>query len=499
MAPLSDADFADMQGLLRFGYGKLTAACFLLLRIDDAAAARNWLASAPVSSAEVQTPPPSRTLQIAFTRQGLTKLDMPDAILQGFSAEFLSGMVGDDNRSRRLGDIGPNAPEEWQWGTRASVPDAVAMIYATPNLFEEWKSSLQSGLIQSGFSLIACLPTSDMGGVEPFGFVDGVSSPSVDWERRRDPSGDRLSYENLVMLGEFVLGYPNEYGKYTTRPLIADSAASLPDAEDAPNLKDLGRNGTYLVIRQIDQDVRGFWRYLDQQAASNAQQLAESMVGRRMSGDSLLPPASHAIIGVDSDDPRNRFTFDSDPDGIACPFGAHIRRSNPRNADLPPGTPSEPIGKLLHILALDRYFNNDSSSHRDLMASTRFHRLIRRGREYGLRLTPEQRLQPAPPGEPPAGLVFLCLNANIGRQFEFIQSSWITSTKFNGLSGESDPLLGNREPISGCPANNFTIPAASGLRQQLTGLPRFTTVRGGAYFFLPGLRALRYLARAAWA
>jgi deferrochelatase/peroxidase EfeB len=499
MAPLSDADFSDMQGLLRFGYGKLTAACYLLLGIHDVPSARRWLATAPVSTAEVQTSPPLRALQIAFTQQGLRRVGIPDAMLQGFSAEFLSGMVGDDNRSRRLGDVGPNAPESWQWGAPTSVPDAVAMIYAMPELFDEWKNMLQSSLLQSGFSLIACLPTSDMGDVEPFGFVDGVSSPTIDWERRRDASGDKLSYENVVTLGEFVLGYPNEYGKYTTRPLVADSTANLPAAEEAPDLKDLGRNGSYLVIRQIEQDVRGFWRFLDQQTASDAQHLAESMVGRKMSGDPLLPPASCAINGVDPNDQRNRFTFDSDPNGIACPFGAHIRRANPRNADLPLGAPSEPIGRLLHILALDRYFNSDSSSHKDLIASTRFHRLIRRGREYGPKLTPEQRMQPAPPGEPPAGLVFICLNANIGRQFEFVQSSWITSTKFNGLSDESDPLLGNREPISGSPADKFTIPAGSGLRRQLTGVPRFTTIRGGAYFFLPGLRALRYLARAAWA
>lgn len=494
MEPISDADFSDMQGLLRFGYGKLTAACYLLLYIEDAVSARHWLVNAPVSSAEIQTPPPSRTLQIAFSAQGLSRLGLSATLLQGFSDEFLSGMVGDDNRSRRLGDVGPNAPEGWQWGAPTSVPDAVVMIYATAELFDEWKNTLQFSLLQSGFSLIACLPTSDMGGIEPFGFVDGVSSPVVDWDRRRDPSGDKLSYENLVMLGEFVLGYPNEYGKYTTRPLVADSSANLPDAEDSPNMKDLGRNGTYLVIRHIEQDVRGFWRYLDQEAKSDAQQLAESMVGRKMSGDSLLPLTSDPISGVASDDQRNRFTFDSDPNGIACPFGAHIRRTNPRNTDLPPRIPSEPLGRLLHILALDRYFKDNSFQHEDRIASTRFHRLIRRGREYGPKLTPEQRLQPTPPGEAPTGLVFVCINANIGRQFEFIQSSWMASTKFDGLSGESDPLLGNREPVSGCPANKFTIPSASGLRRQLTDVPRFTTIRGGAYFFLPGLRALRYLA-----
>lgn len=503
MVPLSNADYGDIQGLLRFGYSRLTAACFLLMRIDDAASACRWLANAPLSSAEAQSPPPSRALQIAFTYQGLSKLGVPDEILKGFSTEFLSGMVSDDNRSRRLGDVGPNAPERWFWGAPASVPDAVAMIYATPNLFNEWKNTIEAGLEQSGFTLLGCLPTSNMGGVEPFGFVDGVSSPTVDWDRRRDPSGDKLSYENVAMLGEFVLGYPNEYGRYTTRPTVVDPSADLPDAEESPGLKDLGRNGSYLVMRQIEQDVRGFWSFLDKQAegdSSRRQDLAERLVGRKMSGDPLLPLTQNDIHGVGPepvDIQRNRFTFDSDPQGVNCPFGAHVRRANPRNADLPPGTPSELFERLLHILALDRFLNDDDDTfHKDLIASTRFHRLLRRGREYGPKRSPEQLLAPAPTDEPPAGLIFICLNANIGRQFEFIQSAWIMSTKFDGLNGESDPLLGNREPVAGCPASGFSLPAVDGVRRELEDVPRFTTVRGGAYFFLPGLRALRYLARA---
>jgi len=71
------------------------------------------------------------------------------------------------------------------------------------------------------------------------------------------------------------------------------------------------------------------------------------------------------------------------------------------------------------------------------------------------------------------------------------------NTKFSGLPGESDPLLGNRETNPGCPVTaNFTMPADGGLRRRVSGLPQFLTVRGGAYFFLPSLRALRYFARA---
>jgi deferrochelatase/peroxidase EfeB len=376
------------------------------------------------------------------------------------------------------------------------------MIYAIPDLFDDWKHTLASQMQHSGLIVMHCLSTEDMGNIEPFGFADGVSSPMVDWERKRDPSGDKLSYENLVMLGEFVLGYPNEYGLYTNRPKIEDPKADLPDAEDSPGTKDLGRNGTFLVMRQIDQDVHGFWNFLSKQTGDNptyTQELAEEFVGRRMSGASLIPQSDDRITGVgpDPDDIRlNQFTFDADPDGVSCPFGAHIRRANPRNADLPIGTPSSLWGRLSRILALDRVFGEgDNNIHRDRVASTRFHRLVRRGREYGPLLTQAQRIGPAQPDESPSGLHFICLNANIGRQFEFVQGAWIQSTSFDGLRDENDPIIGNRETISGCPAARFSLPVEGSIRQQIHDIPRFTTVRGGAYFFLPGIRALRYIAR----
>src|SRR5439155_1455301 len=88
------------------------------------------------------------------------------------------------------------------------------------------------------------------------------------------------------------------------------------------------------------------------------------------------------------------------------------------------------------------------------------------------------------------GLNFICLNANISRQFEFLQNAWIASTKFSGLTSESDPLLGNRISIPGCPVTvNFTMPGSSSLPRRVSRLPQFVTVRGGAYFFLPSLRA----------
>jgi deferrochelatase/peroxidase EfeB len=130
----------------------------------------------------------------------------------------------------------------------------------------------------------------------------------------------------------------------------------------------------------------------------------------------------------------------------------------------------------------------------DRVASTRFHRLLRRGRDYGAQLSMDQALSDTAIGSE-SGLYFICLNANIARQFEFVQSAWVMGTKFDGLGNEGDPLLGNRQAdADGTPSDVFSMPRPDGPDERLCGLPQFVTVRGGAYFFLPGIRALRYLA-----
>jgi deferrochelatase/peroxidase EfeB len=130
----------------------------------------------------------------------------------------------------------------------------------------------------------------------------------------------------------------------------------------------------------------------------------------------------------------------------------------------------------------------------DVIASARFHRILRRGREYGPRLSPEQALT-GPPDHTSRGLYFICIAANILRQFEFVQNSWVMNTKFDAMTEESDPLLGNRQAIEGCPlTNTFSLSQQSTVRTRILNVPQFVTVRGGAYFFLPSLTALRYLA-----
>jgi deferrochelatase/peroxidase EfeB len=497
--PAKSVDLGDIQGLVRFGYKHLTEAKFVLLQIADVVAARVWLGSAPVSTAREQQPPPETALQVAFTAGGLLALGVPPAVVSGFSHEFLVGMAAEPSRSRRLGDVGVNEPAQWLWGGAGPVPHLVAMFFAQKGKLDPWMGTLCDRAWQTAFRVVNYLETSDLEGKEHFGFADGISQPSLDWDLKRPFVADQLTFTNLLALGEFLLGYRNEYGKYTDRPLVAlgeRGKDELPAAEDDATMRDAGRNGTYLVMRHLEQDVRAFWQFVDEQAGAVAverDKLAEAMVGRTLSGDPLVP-ASQAIEGIDTSKPeaaKNQFTYEADPAALRCPYGAHVRRANPRTADYP-GQVHRGFDKLVHQLGLPaRKFRDD------LVASTRFHRILRRGREYGPGLPPQDALRPAPFGDPKRGLHFMCLNANIARQFEFVQNAWLMSSKFNAMSGETDPLMGNREPIPGSPVTSgFSIPRDNGVVSKVSGLPHFVRVRGGAYFFLPGLRALRYFVKA---
>jgi len=487
-------DFSDVQGLVHFGYKSLTEATYALLRIKNPAAARSWLQRAPVSSGARMKRPPSTALQVAFTAEGLVALGVPQTLMAGFSGEFLGGMT-EPSRARRLGDVRSNDSSKWDWGGSGRLPHLLVMFFAERGGLQPFVQKTTNASWNDAFDVGLWLPTADLDGVEPFGFVDGISQPEIDWSGTRATHPGYPDYTNLVARGEFLLGYRNEYGKFTERPLVdaPTVTADLPTAEDAPDKKDVGLNGTYLVMRQLQQDVRGFWQFVNAQARGNwadAEKLAASMVGRTRAGVPLVAGQREPIQGIKPESGStqyNQFTFDGDAAGVSCPFGAHIRRANPRNTDFPGHVTG--LAKLISALGLARKHYRD-----DLTSSVRFHRVLRRGREYGPGLSPTDALQPAPPGDPDRGLYFICLNANISRQFEFLQSAWMTSTKFDGMTGESDPLIGNREAIEGCPATgDFLIPGNGTVRRRVSGLPQFVTVRGGAYFFLPGLRALRYL------
>jgi Dyp-type peroxidase family len=489
-------DYSDVQGLVCFGYGKMTGAAYALAQVKNKEAARSWLRHAKISNAEAIKPPPSTALQVAFTAAGLLEIGVPRAIVGGFSPEFLTGMA-EENRARRLGDIESNAADKWKWGYGLSLPHLVIMFFAKREQLSGFIETSKGNAWDEAFGNVRWLGTEDLDGVEPFGFTDGISQPTIDWNRERDVNQPQTVYTNVVALGEFLLGYPNEYDKYTIRPLLDPDPLNrgLLDAEDVPRKKDVGRNGTYLVFRQLRQHVRTFWEFARKQSGGDegaAEKLAAAFIGRTRQGSPLVRSQEQPIPGVGSDPDDvclNQFTFAKDPAGTRCPFGAHIHRANPRNADYP-GRPTG-FEKLVTMLGFGPNGFRD-----DLMSPVRFHRILRRGREYGSQILPFENQERKPSDDPERGLHFICLNANISRQFEFLQNAWMNSSKFSGLTEETDPLLGNRQPIPGCPVtNHFTAPRTDGVPRRITGLPQFVTLEGGAYFFLPSLRALSFFAR----
>jgi deferrochelatase/peroxidase EfeB len=532
-----EVDRSDVQAIAWTAFGSLKGASYLLLRVIEPHAARQWLRGlAPANLHDLSVDNVTKnvegvkknggeTYQVAFTAAGLLALGIDETIVKRFSPEFVEGLASNENRSRRLGDTGANAPTNWSWGVGDKEPHVLLILLSSDaQRNETFAAKMLEQAEASGLSKIDILPTSDMGDVEPFGFSDGISQPKFDWDRPRTPgmTADR-DYTNLLALGELLLGYRNEYGLLTERPLLdagEKNADMLPIASHPPDSRDLGLNGSYLVYRQLAQDVRGLWRWVAGEAVRvgvTMEDLAESMVGRRLSGAPLgALTVGRSIPGVESrDSGLNGFLYDTDPDGLSCPIGAHIRRANPRTGDAPSGRQG-PLDNLLIMLGLTvrRTHGATSStlpwprnttvwpflrSEDDAIASTRFHRILRRGREYGQQIGRNSALDPATP-DPQAGIHFLCLNANIARQFEFVQGAWIASAKFAALTGEQDPLLGNREPFPKAPiatpqpTDGFSRPGAPPQYRHTIGLPQFVNVRGGAYFFLPGLTALKWIA-----
>jgi deferrochelatase/peroxidase EfeB len=519
-----DVDPRDVQALARTGFGSLKQATYLLLHVSDPEPARAFLRDiAPTTMADLKQRQ-SVALQVAFTAPGLRALGVEPEIVALFAPEFLEGMAGAANRSLRLGDIGANAPSYWEWGYGEREPHLCVMVFAETDQHDAFVGAFRARAQGAGLTEVAVAPTTDMDGVEPFGFTDGVSQPAFDWDGTRRPGGkaDR-AFTNSIALGELLLGYLDEYDYLPATPTLPETtpgASSLPLAAHPGGGRDLGRNGSYLVFRQLAQDVRGFWRWVAEEAArvgDKTEALAETMVGRRRSGEPLADlERGLALPGVNPMDfARNGFVFDADPDGLSCPLGAHIRRANPRTGDMPAGV-SGLLDPLLTALGLTRRRQRRPTASTlpwprnttvwpfertrdDAIASARFHRILRRGREYGQKISMEAALDPATP-DPASGLNFICLNTNLARQFEFVQGAWLANAKFAGLSGEQDPLLGNRAPFPKTPVapervatDGFSRPGAEPRCRYSSGLPQFVKVRGGAYFFLPGLAAYRWL------
>ena len=414
------------------------AAAYVLFRIDECRAGRELMRRiSPVvaSAAHPSSPAGDTWVSVALSFQGLKALGLPQASLDSFSPEFQQGMAA---RAGILGDTGESSPEHWEkpLGSAdvhvvltALAPDTGRLETALARARQEYQNI--SGITEIWSQNCHALPNER----EAFGYKDGISHPAI--EGSGIPGTN--PHERPLMPGEFVLGYRDEMGDVPAIP--------QPDA--------LGRNGSYVVFRKLHQRVAAFRQYLKANSSciQSEELLAAKMMGRWRSGAPLALSPLHDDPKLGVDPLRsNAFLYkEDDAIGYQTPCGSHIRRMNPRDSDV--------------------------------AGVARIHRMIRRGTSYGPPL-PEGVLED---DGLERGLMFAFVGANLGRQFEFVQSQWMNDGSFFGGGATKDPVAG-----ANTGADTYSFPRRP-LAVRLKGLSRFVVTRGGEYCFLPGLRALRWL------
>lgn len=452
----------NIQGIFFRGYVGLDHAAYGVFRVTDRQAFQDWLSAAlaegAITSAAHRQPKDGarESMNIAFSAPGLQALLKDGYLPETFDHSFAAGMVA-PARSRILGDIEGNDPANWRWGA-SNEAHGILMCFAPEKDAADARLMACLNANTGAECIFKTFGRLEQDHREPFGFKDGISQPVLAGTPREKVMKKQNPKEAKLMVvapGELILGYKDNTGELPETP--ATSAGLDPDGILPPHphwqeRRDLGKDGSYLVFRQLAQHTDAFWDYVKAQATHQGDDtptgLAEKMIGRGIDGEALAPKSS----GRDN----NSFDFTDDLDGKYCPIGSHARRGNNRAVNV-----------MNEAVSLD---------------VTLRHRILRRARIF------------EEDGE--AGLQFQCFNASIVRQFEFVQSAWCNNPFFQGLQKEVDPIIGTpRSPGFGIgPIDRFTIPR-SPYRRVLKNVPQFVTMRGGGYFFMPGLQALLFIAQ----
>ncbi len=468
---LSDRDRRDIQGLVLFG-----TTCPLLryhlFHVDDAVGGRRFVDSLlghgdvlQVNTAGLRDKDArsESLVYVGFTWRGLEALRVPAVTLNSFPEEFRTGAKA---RAADMGDDGASAPEHWLFD--ADQVHISVMVYAR---HQEGLDALSRELIDraagNGCSVVTLLDgeqlpdythPSGQALTKPahFGYSDGISQPHILPAPNLKPGAPAA-----VPPGMFVLGHPDSPQDGTSY-VVANQPIPIPAS--------LMHNGTFGAFRMMQQDVDAYEAFLDRNADSPEARelLAAKMCGRWRNGVPLsLSPVTPTPTPPIPRERWNAFDYGPTPalpdaipdrDGRVCPVGSHVRRSNPRSAEVLGG-----VGNRL--------------------------RLIRRGITYG------PLYDPAHPNDgTPRGMLGLFLCVSLKDQFEFIMRHWVNDGLFaRGLDpGERDPMVGPQGD-----AATFTYRHADGTPATTTGLSRFVTTRGAAYLFFPSVTGLRFISRLA--
>jgi len=433
-------EFDDIQYILLTRAPAITGR-YEFLSFRNPGAGRAWLSAIletvhSVQQARASVEKDNRWVSVAFTWNGLRALGVDESSLASFPEEFKQGMVA---RAEILGDTGVNHPDNWVGNLASPELHAIVILFAR-DAAERQRCEAEHQRLVAQCEGVEVLSSLDLEATPPFeyahdhfGYRDRMSQPVIEGAGEEPTPGTGAP----LKAGEFILGYPDEDGP----------PANLPQPEI------LSRNGSYMAYRRLQEHVGKFREFLRQQGRTPEEQelIAAKLMGRWRSGAPLVLAPDKENPALSADPQRNNdFNYKQmDPHGYAVPLGSHIRRMNPR----------------------------------DTAANMNRRRVIRRGGTYGPPL-PEE----APEDGIERGIAAFIICASLIRQFEFAQNVWVNDRNFHELGNERDPICGNQDGTL-----EYKIPKRP-IRKKITGLPAFTNVRGGAYFFLPGLKALRYLA-----
>jgi Dyp-type peroxidase family len=454
--PPARLDLGDIQGDILRAYGNdYDCTTYAFVRIEcPPEQARAWFSGVVdhVTTAEPwKGEKPLTTLNVSVTAEGLRALGVSDAVVGSFSKEFRNGMA---SRSALLGDVGPSDPGTWEPGLGSGEAHLLLTINAQqPKDHQRALGKMKDAMDGAGGISIVHQEDTELlsGSREHFGYADGFAQPAVEGSNDDRARGGGVPLKGgqwrALSPGEFILGYPDE----DTR---VDPKRRLPNAPAAP----LGRSGTYMVWRKLYQDVARWRRVMSDAAklyeAGDEHMLAAKVVGRWTNGAPLVKYPTKPPKDFDAkSEGANDFRYDKDLDGMRCPVGAHVRRSNPRDA----------LGFEGHL-------------------SFR-HRMIRRGMPYGKELAEGATKDDGAD----RGLVFVSFQASISRQFEGVQVQWLNAGNIFGLGHDRDFILGDPHG-----KGKMTIQGKPPFF--LTPQDVFVRTRGGEYLFVPGMTALAALA-----
>ena len=399
-------------------------------------------------------------LNLGFTGEGLTQLlgsgrpRLDPAFERGADHSETIAALNDPSRSK------------WLRNFQSDRVDGVSFITGPDPPFVTYHGNALRECFEATINIVH----SEMGKVRPgtqrghehFGFLDGISQPGIRGLTRPSKPiyrpDEGVPGQDLLWPGEFVFGYP---GQHPDDPVKEGPAPPMA----APWM----RNGSFMVFRRLEQKVPECRRFVAERAARlgmDRELLAARMVGRWKSGAPLELAPLRDNPGLGADAKRNNdFGFGDDPFQRKCPYAAHIRKVYPRD---------------------------DTGD----VAEAQRHRIIRAGIPFGPEVEPGETTT-----RQSRGLIFVCYQTSIERQFEFIQGRYANNPGFvegklrpggGAVTPGFDPIIG-QAPGSGAREMDEPYPDyPAGNRRTTLAIPhQFVKLTAAAYFFMPSISALR--------